>query len=59
MQRAHPKMVFPLRRLMRRDPEIVPVFWQQTLRVERVILRPRFRVLVKLRRRVRRRAATV
>lgn len=58
MQRAHPKMVFPLRRLMRRDPEIVPVFWQQTLRVERVILRKRFRVLAKARRRwLRRRPA--
>src|SRR4051812_3943310 len=26
-QRAHPNMVFPLRRLMRREPEIVQVFW--------------------------------
>ena len=29
IQHAHPKMVFPLLRLMRREPEIVQVFWQQ------------------------------
>ena len=39
IQRAHPKVVFPLRRLLRREPEVVAVFWQQTLRVERLILR--------------------
>ena len=38
MQRAHPKMVFPIRRLMRREPEIVLVFWQQYLRLERLVL---------------------
>ena len=43
MQHAHPKMVFPLRRLMRRDPEIIPVFWQQYLRLERLLLPKRAR----------------
>jgi hypothetical protein len=38
-QRRHPKVVFPIRRLMRREPEIIPVFWQQTLRFERLLLR--------------------
>ena len=38
MQHAHPKMVFPIRRLMRRDPEIIPVMWQQYLRLERLVL---------------------
>jgi hypothetical protein len=50
MQHAHPKMVFPLRRLLRREPEIVPVFWQQCLRMERVILPARLRFCVRWRR---------
>jgi hypothetical protein len=43
MQHAHPKMVFPIRRLMRRDPEIIPVMWQQYLRLERLVLPKRAR----------------
>lgn len=50
-QRAHPKMVFPIRRLLRREPEVIPVFWQQYLRVERVVLPRRARFAVKARRR--------
>ena len=52
IQRAHPNVVFPIRRLMRRDPEIVPVFWQQVLRVERLILPRRFRFCRATRRRM-------
>ena len=52
MQRAHPKMVFPIRRLMRREPELVLVAWQQYLRVERLVLPRRLRFAVKARRRV-------
>lgn len=37
-QRKHPKTIFPLRRLLRREPEVVPVAWQQALRIERMIL---------------------
>jgi hypothetical protein len=55
MQRAHPKMVFPIRRLMRREPEIVLVFWQQYLRVERLVLPRRARFAVKARRSLKRR----
>jgi hypothetical protein len=54
-QRAHPKMVFPIRRLMRREPEIVLVFWQQYLRVERLLLPRKIRFAVKVRRRLKRR----
>ncbi|WP_308237903.1 hypothetical protein [Phenylobacterium sp. J426] len=54
-QRAHPKTVYPIRRLLRREPEVFPVFWQQTLRVERVVLPSRYRFAVKARRRFRRR----
>jgi hypothetical protein len=55
MQKAHPKMVFPIRRLMRREPEIVLVFWQQYLRVERLVLPRRIRFAVRTRRYIRRR----
>ena len=56
-QRAHPKMVFPIRRLLRREPEVLPVFWQQYLRVERVVLPRRARFAVRVRRRLMRRRA--
>ena len=56
MQRAHPKVVFPIRRLMRRDPEIIPVVWQQYLRMERMVLPKRARFAAKVRRRLGRRA---
>jgi predicted membrane chloride channel (bestrophin family) len=55
-QHAHPKMIFPIRRLLRREPEVVLVFWQQSLRIERVVLPPRLRFAVRLRRRLRGRA---
>ena len=59
LQQARPNWVFPFRRLMRRRPEVAPVFWQQTLRIERLLLRKGQRVLGRLRRRlfVRRAAA--
>jgi hypothetical protein len=56
MQRAHPKMIFPLRRLMRREPEVILVVWQQMLRVERLIPGTQYRILVKLRRALKKRA---
>src|SRR5262245_22190973 len=58
-QRAHPKVVFPIRRLMRREPEIVLVFWQQYLRVERLVLPRRIRFAVKARRSLKRRLRAV
>ena len=51
-QRAQPKMVFPIRRLLRREPEVVLVFWQQALRVERLIVPKRRRFCVSTRRRL-------
>jgi predicted membrane chloride channel (bestrophin family) len=50
MQRSHPKFVFPLRRLLRREPEVVLVFWQAYVRSERLILPKRFRFAVRVRR---------
>ena len=43
LQRRHPKFVFPVRRLIRREPEVFPVMWQQILRFERMVLPPNWR----------------
>lgn len=56
-QRAHPKLIFPIRRLLRREPELLQVAWQQALRMERLVLPGRWRIAVRLRRRMKRRAA--
>jgi hypothetical protein len=50
-QRRHPRIIFPLRRLLRRDPEVIPVAWQQVLRIERLILPHDWRRSVQWRRR--------
>ena len=55
-QRRHPKLIFPIRRLMRREPEIMLVAWQQLLRSEKVFLRtPKWRVLKRGRKHLKRR----
>jgi hypothetical protein len=54
-QKAHPNMAFPIRRLMRREPEIIQVVWQQYLRVERLVLPRRVRFAVRSRRYLKRR----
>jgi hypothetical protein len=54
-QRAHPKMIFPIRRLLRREPEVLAVAWQQTLRVERMVLPYRWRFFMRSRHAARRR----
>ena len=53
-QYARPKWVYPFRRLMRKKPEFAPVFWQQALRAEEVILTRRRRGLIRLRKGLRR-----
>jgi hypothetical protein len=54
-QHRHPKILFPVRRLLRREPEVAPVAWQAVLRLERRMLPRRLRFAVKTRRRWRRR----
>lgn len=54
-QRAHPKMVSPIRRLLRREPQIIQFMWQQLLRVERIVLPARMRCAGRSRRYFRRR----
>ena len=49
-QRRHPKIVFPIRRLIRREPEVMPVAWQASLRFERMITPRQLRRLRPLRR---------
>ncbi len=55
LHRAHPKVLSPIRRLLRRDPEFVALFYHQTLRVERILLPSRIRFIKPLRRKFRRR----
>lgn len=52
IQRRRPKLVYPLRRLIRRNPEVIPVIWQQMLRAERLVLPKRMRFWTRLRRKV-------
>ncbi|UAL10292.1 hypothetical protein [Caulobacter segnis] len=54
-QHAHPKLIFPLRRLLRREPEVVLVAWQQALRIERLIVPRKWRVAVRWRKSLKRR----
>jgi Putative transmembrane protein (PGPGW) len=49
LQRRHPRIVFPLRRLLRREPEVIPVAWQQTLRLERMVLPKSWRFVRRVR----------
>ena len=57
LHRAYPKTLYPIRRLLRRDPEVLALFYLQTLRVERLLLPRRVRFVKGLRRRFRGRAA--
>ncbi len=58
LKRRHPNLVMPVRKLLRKNPQIVSVFWQQTLKLERFFLRSRH-VLGGLRRRYLRRPKPV
>ncbi len=49
LQRRHPNWVFPLRRLMRRKPEVLRVMWHASLRSERFFFAGRLHVLVSAR----------
>ncbi len=53
-QYARPKYVYPFRRLLRKNPEIAPVVWQQALRAEKLVLKRTHRRLIRVRKRLRR-----
>uniref|UniRef100_B0T012 Transmembrane protein (PGPGW) n=1 Tax=Caulobacter sp. (strain K31) TaxID=366602 RepID=B0T012_CAUSK len=55
-QHAHPKLLFPLRRLLRREPEVLPVAWQQVLRMERLVVPRRWHVAKRWRKSAKRRS---
>jgi len=54
LQRRHPRYLYPLRRLLRREPEVWPVLWHELLPAERM-LPHRFRLLRRCRLAFRRR----
>jgi hypothetical protein len=56
-QKRHPKVLFPIRRLLRREPEVLPVAWQQLLRMEKLVVPKRYRVARRVRLGLRRRPA--
>ena len=39
LKRRHPNWIMPIRKLLRRNPQVMSVIWQQTLKIERLILR--------------------
>ncbi|HEY8574229.1 hypothetical protein [Phenylobacterium sp.] len=48
-QHRWPRWITPIRRLMRKEPEIASVFWQQYLRIERFTVPKRYRFAVRSR----------
>jgi Flp pilus assembly protein TadB len=56
LHRRHPRTVGPMRRLMRPGTPVLAVLWQQTLKLERLILPSRLRALRGVRRRTRKRS---
>lgn len=54
LKRRYPRYLHPLRRLLRRDPEVAPVVWREVLRSERWWLPAHRRRLRVWRRKVRR-----
>ena len=56
-KRRWPNWVYPFRRLMRREPELGPVAWQQALRTERLLTPKGSRFLRRWRRKQFRRKA--
>ena len=55
LHQAHPRVISPIRRLLRRDPRIVELLWRQSLRVERLLVPRNLRFAVRGRRLFRRR----
>lgn len=41
LKRRHPNWIMPIRKLLRRNPPVVSIFWQQVLKIERFITRGR------------------
>eukprot|EP01042_Synura_sphagnicola_P033469 gene33469-42980_t len=41
LKRRHPNWIMPMRKLLRRNPQVASVFWQQVLKIERFFLKGR------------------
>lgn len=54
-QRRWPRILFPMRKLLRKEPEIASVFWQQYLRVERFTVPKKYRIGVRAHRHLKQR----
>ena len=55
LHHAHPRVISPIRRLLRRDPHIIQMSWHQALKIERLLVPKNLRFAVRSRRRFRRR----
>lgn len=55
LHHAHPRVISPIRRLLRRDPHIIQMAWHNALKVERLVVPKRLRFAVRGRRLFRRR----
>ncbi len=51
LKRSHPNWIMPLRKLLRKNPPIFSIFWQQILRTERLLLKKEGKMLSAFRRR--------
>jgi len=56
LHQAHPRMLSPIRRLLRRNPRILEMSWRQALKVERFVVPRKLRFAVRSRRALRRRS---
>ena len=55
LHHAHPKVISPIRRLLRRDAHIIQMSWHQALKIERLLVPKNLRFAVRSRRLFRRR----
>jgi Flp pilus assembly protein TadB len=50
LQQAHPRVLSPVRRLLRRNPGVLRASWRQTLKIERMFLPSNLRFAARSRR---------
>lgn len=55
LHHAHPRVISPIRRLLRRNPRLVEMAWRQSLKIERLVVPKNLRFAVRSRRLFRRR----
>ena len=55
LHQAHPRVISPIRRMLRRNPRFLEMAWRQSLRVERRVVPRNLRFAVRSRRLFRRR----